>query len=201
LITQVVEPFFTTKETGKGSGLGLSMVFGFMKQTGGHLSIYSEPEVGTTVRLYLPVDESDNRSRNTSETSFRAKNQGGNETVLVVEDQAEVLEIASALLSGLGYRVITASNGPAGLEILKDRDDIDVLFTDMIMPGGMSGADLAIEARKIQPDMPVIFTTGYADAAMLRESKIAEASNLLTKPYLRRDLASMFRRVIEEART
>jgi len=201
LIKQVVEPFFTTKETGKGSGLGLSMVFGFMKQTGGHLSIYSEPEVGTTVRLYLPVDESDIHSTVGSETSLAAKNQGGNETVLVVEDQAEVLEIASALLSGLGYRVITASNGPAGLEILKDRDDIDVLFTDMIMPGGMSGADLAMEAREIQPDMPVIFTTGYADAAMLRESKIAEASNLLTKPYLRRDLASMFRRVIEEART
>ena len=201
IINQVFEPFFTTKETGKGSGLGLSMIYGFMKQTGGHVNIYSEAGCGTTVRLYFPIDRDnvDNDMRIDAGQAVSTIN-GNNETLLVVEDQAEVREVAAALLEDLGYQVVTAPDGPSGLKILKQRQDIDLLFTDMVMPGGMNGPSLAIEARKLRPNFPVVFTTGYADAAVLRESQIAETGNLITKPYQRDHLGEKIRRALDEAR-
>ena len=200
MINQVFEPFFTTKETGKGSGLGLSMVYGFIKQIGGHVSIYSESGHGTTIRMYLPVDHDSlpETQRNFSREAHAIK--GGNETILVVEDQTDVREVAAALLEDLGYRVLTAVDGPSGLEMLMSRDDIDLLFTDMIMPGGMSGASLASAARNLRADFPVVFTTGYADAAVLRESQIMQTGNLITKPYQRDQLDEKIRSVLEEAR-
>jgi nitrogen-specific signal transduction histidine kinase/ActR/RegA family two-component response regulator len=184
------EPFFTTKEVGRGSGLGLSMVYGFTKQSGGHAKIYSEVNVGTTVRLYLPVDE-----RKLDRDVIQQHKEkvdvlpGNGQLILVVEDQPEVREVAAGLLEDLGYRVLTADCGKSALMILAERDDIELMFTDMVMPGGIDGAELALRVRRIHPDMPIVFTTGYADAAVLREGKIKQSSNLVTKPYRRSELA------------
>ena len=201
MINQVFEPFFTTKETGKGSGLGLSMVYGFIKQIGGHVSIYSEPGHGTTIRLYLPVDRNNQAKLQRNSNEETSAIEGGNEIILVVEDQADVRDVAAALLKDLGYRVLTAVDGPSGLEMLMSRNDIDLLFTDMVMPGGMSGASLANAARELRPNFPVVFTTGYADAAVLRESQIAETGNLVTKPYRRDKLGEKIRRALDGVST
>jgi len=190
-LEKVFEPFFTTKEVGSGTGLGLSMVYGFTKQTGGYTRIYSEVGRGTTVRLYLPVDDTiaekavhDRQARTASIID------GNGELILVVEDQADVRDMAAALLEDLGYRVITADCGNAALNVLAERTDIDLMFTDMVMPGGMDGSQLASHARRVYPDMPTVFTTGYADAAVLRDGQITSSKNLVTKPYRRSDLAS-----------
>lgn len=196
-LAHVFEPFFTTKETGKGSGLGLSMVYGFMKQSGGFVRIYSEIGRGTTVRLYLPIDTCAAGCSLTAATTVPDA-PGGGETILVVEDQADVREIAAALLEDLGYVVVVAEDGPSGLRVLKEREDIQVLFTDMVMPGGMDGAQLATAARELRPDLRVVYTTGYADAAVLREGRITEATNLVTKPYRRADLATKIRRALDD---
>lgn len=199
VIDKAFEPFFTTKGVGKGSGLGLSMVYGFMKQSGGHVRVYSEVGHGTTVRLYLPVDEQ-TRPPAPDPAAEDMQNLRGRETILLVEDQDEVRDIAVALLEDLGYAVLQARCGREGLATLQSAQRIDLLLTDIVMPGGMNGTQLADAARTLRPELPIVFTTGYAEAAVLHQGDVKKASNLVTKPYRRVDLAARIRQALDERR-
>ncbi|MCR9121328.1 MAG: PAS domain S-box protein [Phyllobacteriaceae bacterium] len=199
-LDRVFEPFFTTKDVGKGSGLGLSMVYGFIKQSGGHVRIYSEVGHGTTVRMYLPTDDSDavpapgHAPAEPSDADL-----SGTETILVVEDQDEVRDVAVALLEDLGYALRQAPSGREALALLDREQDIDLLFTDIVMAGGMNGTQLASAVAKRRPDLPVVFTTGYAEAAVLRDGDVKAATNLVTKPYNRTELARKIRAALDAA--
>lgn len=188
-IGKVFDPFFTTKDVGAGSGLGLSMVYGFVKQSGGDVRIYSEVGRGTTVRLYLPVDRDSEQMPKQPVPMFLG-NSVSEGTILVVEDQADVREMAVSLLEDMGFTVVEAENGREGLAVVEDNKAIDLLFTDIVMPGGMDGTDLADAALKIRPTLPVVYTTGYAEAATLHEGRVTTSTNLVTKPYRREELAS-----------
>jgi signal transduction histidine kinase/CHASE3 domain sensor protein len=183
------EPFFTTKEVGKGSGLGLSMVYGFVKQSGGHIKIYSEEGHGTTIRLYLPPA----RGRVETVAPAAATESGGTETVLVVEDDALVRNFVTAQLQSLGYNTITAGDSRAALAHVEGGQPFDLLFTDVIIPGGMSGRELADEVAKRRPAMKVLYTSGYTDNAILHHGRLDEGVLLLSKPYRKPQLAQMVR--------
>lgn len=185
-LERVFEPFFTTKAKGKGTGLGLSMVYGFVKQTGGHVSVYSEPGLGTTIRMYLPRSWGD-----TDQPTHFSQHQftGGSELILLVEDDEPVRHYAQKQLEGLGYRVIPAAHGPEALQIIQQRDDIDLLFTDVIMPGGMSGRDLAETALYLRPKLKVLYTSGYTEDAIVHQGRLDAGVQLLSKPYSRAELA------------
>jgi PAS domain S-box-containing protein len=188
---RVFEPFFTTKETGKGTGLGLAMVYGIIKQSGGHIGIYSEPGEGTTVRLYLP--RVSGGQEEAVEAPEKASLAGGTETILLVEDDEMVRRYAHDQLVSLGYRVIEAADGRQGLRIIRAREDIDLLFTDVVMPGGMSGRQLADEARKVRPELKVLYTSGYPENAIVHHGRLDPGVQLLAKPYRRGDLARAIR--------
>ncbi len=197
VLHKAFEPFFTTKEIGRGSGLGLSMVYGFIKQSGGHVRVDSEMDKGTTIRLYLPVEPS--TPRDAEDPAEEAQDfAGGREIILVVEDQDDVREIAVALLEDLGYAVLQARCGREGLTTLQSDRPIDLLLTDIVMPGGINGTQLAEAARGLRPGLPIVFTTGYAEAAVLHEGEVKKASNLVTKPYRRVDLAAKIRQALED---
>jgi CheY-like chemotaxis protein len=184
------EPFFTTKEVGKGTGLGLSQVYGFVKQSGGHVTIDSKPGEGTTVRLYLArAREIDAPAAAPGKVADCAG--PGSETILVVEDNEDVREIAIATISDLGYRVLTAPNGPAALDLLHKNEHIDLLFSDVVMPGGMSGYELIQKARSVRHGLKALVTSGYANRA-LKDGEPVDVP-LLQKPYRRADLANQLR--------
>ncbi|MGO4526120.1 PAS domain S-box protein [Microvirga sp. 2MCAF35] len=191
------EPFFTTKEVGAGSGLGLSMVYGFVKQSGGHVAIYSEPGHGTTIRMYLPraaiPDEAVEESAPV--TPVEALH-GQGEIVLLVEDEPRVRRMTTARLQDLGYRVVDAANGPAALAMLDLHPEIDLLFTDMVMPGGMTGTDLAEAVRIRRPEIRILFTSGYAEPDVVLRGQTTEA-RWLKKPYSTRELARTLREVLD----
>jgi PAS domain S-box-containing protein len=189
---QVFEPFFTTKEVGKGSGLGLSMVYGFVKQSGGHIKIYSEEGHGTTIRLYLPPAT----GRVETPVSVGAPLAGGSETILVVEDDALVRNFVIAQLQSLGYRTIAAANGRAALALVESGQPFDLLFTDVIMPGGISGRELAIEVAKRRPGTKVLYTSGYTDNAIMHHGRLDKGVLLLTKPYRKTQLDQMVRQAL-----
>ncbi|MDB5524054.1 MAG: sensor histidine kinase [Rhizobium sp.] len=192
------EPFFTTKEVGSGSGLGLSMVYGFVKQTGGHVQIYSEPEHGTSVRIFLPVLQevaNDNDGAGNSPARAAAVLRG-HEKILVVEDDARVRRVTVARLHDAGYEVIEASNGPQALELLDVHTEISLLFTDIVMPGGMHGNELADLARTIKPQIKVLFTSGYAEPSVAGK-EFAETENWLKKPYTAAELAARLRKLLD----
>jgi len=193
-LARVFEPFFTTKEHGTGTGLGLSMVYGFLKQSGGHVKIYSEQGHGTTVRMYLP------RSTVPTDDSEQVRDVhvNGNETVLLVEDDEQVRKFAEHLLTALGYRIVTAVNGPTALAILRAREDIDLLFTDVVMPGGMSGRQLADAALQERPGLRVLYTSGYTENAMIHHGRLDPGVRLLSKPYKRADLARALREALDD---
>jgi signal transduction histidine kinase/CHASE3 domain sensor protein len=186
---KVFEPFFTTKEVAKGSGLGLSMVYGFVKQSGGHIKVYSEEGHGTTIRLYLPP------AHGHAETviSAVAPISGGTETILVVEDDSLVRNFVIAQLHSLGYKTIAAADSRAALVHVESGQPFDLLFTDVIMPGGMTGRELAVEVAKRRPGMKVLYTSGYTDNAIMHHGRLDEGVLLLTKPYRRPQLAQMVR--------
>lgn len=194
-IERVFEPFFTTKAVGEGSGLGLSMVHGFVKQSGGHIRIYSEMNEGTTVKLYFP--------RYTGERLEQSSDAkvgpviSGKETILVVEDDDLILQQLVAQLQGLGYTVITASAGSPALAILHERADIDLLFTDVILPGGMNGRQIADAAQIIRPGLKVLYTSGYSENAIVHHGRLDRGVELLSKPYRRSELASKVRKVLD----
>jgi CheY-like chemotaxis protein len=189
---KVFEPFFTTKELGKGTGLGLSMVYGFVTQSGGHIRIDSEEGKGTTIRLYLPPAEG-KAEKPAGEAQPAA---GGSETILVVEDDALVRNFVTAQLIGLGYSAIGAADGPTALDRLKNGGHFDLLFTDVVMPGGMNGRQLADEAEKIRPGIKVLYTSGYTDDTIMRQGRLDEGVLLLQKPYRKGQLAQMIRKAL-----
>jgi PAS domain S-box-containing protein len=193
------DPFFTTKDVGHGTGLGLSQVYGFAKQSRGHVKIYSEVGEGTTIKLYLPralsaVNEDEERV--VEPLSLGRKT----ETVLVVEDDADVRGYSCDTLNELGYSVVAAENGAAGLRLLDANPQISVLFTDVGLPGGMNGRQLAAEARKRRPDLRVLFTTGYARNAIVHEGRLDPGVDLITKPFSQAALAEKLREIIDDAR-
>jgi PAS domain S-box-containing protein len=191
------EPFFTTKEVGKGSGLGLSMVYGFIKQSGGHVAIYSEPSLGTSVRLYIPAAESDSGLQGTAPADLgEHEAPRGEGAVLVVEDDPFVRGYAVATLESLGYRTLIAANGREALSRLAEDTPIDLLFTDVVMPGGLNGWELAQQAKALRPEIRVLFTSGYALDTLITKGRLAEGVTMLVKPYRKADLAIRVRHVL-----
>src|SRR3546814_74333 len=177
ILDKVFEPFFTTKGQGHGTGLGLSMVYGFAKQSGGHVKIYSEVGHGTTVRLYLPRASADRQCVEVRPCEPAAVDPG-DATILVVEDSTEVRRVAVNHLTAFGYQVVEAASGREALNQLAADDSIALLFTDVIMPGGLSGPELAQRARELRPDLKVLFTSGYAETAI----DGGLSADLLSKP-------------------
>jgi PAS domain S-box-containing protein len=190
------DPFFTTKDVGHGTGLGLSQVYGFVKQSRGHVKIYSEVGEGTTVKIYLPrfAAKADDAEEEMVAALVRGKE---NETVLVVEDDDDVRSYSTDSLRDLGYSVIEAPNGRAALQLLESHHEIAVLFTDVGLPGGMNGRQLADEARKRRPDLKVLFTTGYARNAIVHDGRLDPGVELLTKPFCQAALGEKLRDIID----
>jgi CheY-like chemotaxis protein len=186
------EPFYTTKGPGVGSGLGLSMVYGFVKQSGGHVQLYSEFGHGTTVRLYLPeyAGQATTFAEGASASIERAPL---GKAVLVVEDDPRVRRVSVRRLKELGYAVIEADSGLAALLVIEREEPIDVLFTDIVMPGGMTGIDLAHEARRRRPALKVLFTSGYAEPAAIKGSTLTTNVDWLGKPYGIKELDAKLR--------
>jgi PAS domain S-box-containing protein len=195
-ISRAFEPFFTTKPVGEGTGLGLSQVYGFVKQSGGHVKIYSELGQGTCVKIYLPrlniaarIDAPDEPPSAPEAVS--------EETILVVEDDDDVRAYSVEVLRELGYRVIEAHDGPSALRLLERQFRVDLLFTDVVLPGGMTGAQVAAQARGAKPDLKVLFTTGYARNAIVHHGRLDQGVQLITKPFSMSDLATRVRDVLD----
>jgi PAS domain S-box-containing protein len=195
-ISRAFEPFFTTKPVGEGTGLGLSQVYGFVKQSGGHVKIYSELGQGTCVRIYLPrlhdaarIDPPDEQPS--------APEAASEETILVVEDDDDVRAYSVEILRELGYRVIEAHDGPSALRLLERQVRVDLLFTDVVLPGGMTGAQVAAQARGAKPELKVLFTTGYARNAIVHHGRLDQGVQLITKPFSMSDLATRVRDVLD----
>ncbi|CAN5384945.1 hypothetical protein BH23ACT3_BH23ACT3_14230 [soil metagenome] len=214
VLERVFEPFFTTKWSGRGSGLGLSMVYGFAKQSRGHVRISSDVDVGTTVTLYLPraggTDPdgvaapgtvsgagSTGASRSVDGPS-PAPVVGGNERILLVEDDELVRDVAAARLRALCYDVAEAADGHSALEMLRDSPPFALLFTDVVMPGGIDGRQLADAARALRPDLPVLFTSGYSEDAIAHHGRLDPGVDLLSKPYRFDELAARIRRSLDD---
>ncbi len=195
LISRVVDPFFTTKEEGKGTGLGLSMVYGFVKQSGGTVRIDSEVDKGTTVCLYFPATQ-DLVTRDASPSNM-AMDKGGSERVLIVEDREDVAMLAEMLLEAGGYHTRTASSGKAALALVDGGEKFDLLFTDLIMPGGMNGVVLAREMKRKLPRIKVLLSTGYAEASLERTDAGGTEFDVLNKPYTKQQLLRKVRIVLE----
>jgi len=190
---KVFEPFFTTKEVGKGSGLGLSMVYGFVKQSGGHIKIYSEPGHGTTIRLYLPPAAAGADAM----LPAAAPIAGGSETILVVEDDPLVRNFVVAQLHGLGYRTIAAADSRTAMALVENGEPFDLLFTDVILSGGMTGRQLAEAVAKHRPGLKVLYTSGYTDNSIVHHGRLDQGVLLLTKPYRKAQLAQMIRQALK----
>jgi PAS domain S-box-containing protein len=198
VVRRAFEPFFTTKGVGKGNGLGLSMVHGFVNQSGGLVRLDSELGKGTTVRIYFPrATAKDAAQASHHLTSHDATRK----TILVVEDNDMVRTYVTAQLESLGYNVIEAENGPAGLQKLESAGHIDLLFTDVIMPGGMNGRELAERAVEQRPHLKVLFTSGYDESAITTDGRLAEGMFLLKKPYQRKDMENKILEVLTSAAT
>jgi two-component system NtrC family sensor kinase len=196
------EPFFTTKPTGMGTGLGLSMVYGFVKQSSGHVKIYSEPGEGTAIKLYFPrlveqrglLDWSDERA-----SARPALPPRGSETILLVEDNEDVRRFAAEILREQGYKVHTAADGASALALLESEPDIRMLFTDVVLPGGMNGRQLADEARRRKPDLKVLYATGYTRNAIIHQGRLDAEVELLTKPFTADALSNKVRQILNAA--
>jgi two-component system NtrC family sensor kinase len=194
------EPFFTTKPTGMGTGLGLSMVYGFMKQSSGHVTIYSEPGEGTTIKLYFPrladqrglPDWTDERAAARPAPAAR-----GRETILLVEDDEEVRRFAAEVLRDQGYKVHAAGDGPSALRLLDSESGISLLFTDVVLPGGMNGRQLADEVRRVRPDLKVLYATGYTRNAIIHQGRLDAEVELLTKPFTADALLRKVRQILD----
>ncbi|WP_245320004.1 MASE4 domain-containing protein [Bradyrhizobium sp. LMTR 3] len=191
LLERVFEPFFTTKEVGRGTGLGLSMVFGFVKQSGGHVKIYSEEGHGTSVKIYLP--RATGLQQTAAEALIAGNIEGGNETVLVVEDDALVRRYVITQIESLGYTTLEAANASDALRIIDNVPNVDLLFTDVIMPGVMNGRQLVDEALKRRPDLKTLYTSGYTENAIVHHGRLDSGVLLLAKPYRKSELARMIR--------
>jgi CheY-like chemotaxis protein len=195
ILEKACEPFFTTKREGEGTGLGLSMAFGFVKQSGGHFKIYSEVGQGTTVRMYFPR-AFENEAQAVTQLSGPVT--GGTETILVVEDDPAVQATAVDVLTSLGYRVLKADDATSALVILKSGITIDLLFTDVVMPGELRSPELARQARILIPGIEVLFTSGYTQNAIVHGGRLDPGVNLISKPYSREQLARKIRLMLAD---
>ncbi|MGP3696733.1 PAS domain-containing protein [Rhodobacter sp. NSM] len=196
VIDRVFEPFFTTKAEGRGTGLGMSMVYGFVKQSGGHIKIYSEVDSGTSIKIYLP------RSLETEDVARPQPTgamTGGTETILVVEDDEQVRSTAIGLLHDLGYSVLQAKDADRALTIVESGAQIDLLFTDVVMPGKLNSRQLAERARRLRPGLPVLFTSGYTQNSIVHGGRLDSGVHLLSKPYTQEALARKLRDVLAAA--
>jgi CheY-like chemotaxis protein len=193
-LAKVFDPFFTTKEFGLGTGLGLSMVYGFVKQSHGHITIYSEAGHGTNVKMFLP------RATASPDTidadAMPPEEVGGSETILLVEDDELLRGNVERQLTRLGYHVIACANGLAALDEIATGVSIDLLFTDVIMPGGLNGPEVAEAARSIFPALRVLYTSGYTEKVVVRQAGLDADAQLLSKPYALADLARKVRAVL-----
>jgi CheY-like chemotaxis protein len=200
VLKQVFEPFFTTKG-GHGTGLGLSQVYGFIKQSGGHVKLYSEPELGTTAKLYLPRTHAVQRAEDLRyaepETAIEIPHARPGETVLVVEDDGDVRNYAGNSLRELGYQVFEAIDATSALQILEREADIRLLFTDLGLPGGVDGRTLAERAEKIRPSIRVVITTAYAASALIHDGRLDPGVDLLPKPFTLPILATRIRGALD----
>jgi PAS domain S-box-containing protein len=194
-LEKVFDPFFTTKEVGKGTGLGLSMVFGFVKQSNGHIKIYSEEGHGTTVKIYLP--RATGLAHTAAELQASSQIEGGTEVVMVVEDDALVRRFVVTQIESLGYSTLEASNAAEALKVIGNTATIDLLFTDVIMPGPMNGRQLTDEALQRRPSLKVLFTSGYTENAIVHHGRLDTGVLLLAKPYRKSDLARMIRMALD----
>jgi len=192
IIERVFEPFFTTKEPGKSTGLGLSMVYGFVRQSQGHTKVYSEPGHGTSVKLYFP------RAHTAAEPVNQAApdKPGAGQRILVVEDDSSLRLVAELMLESLGYQVQGAQDGPSALRILEATPDIELLFSDVIMPSGMNGYDLLKEARRLRPGLKALFASGYSER-FVKERVADPRVPFIEKPYRKQVLADAIRKVLE----
>jgi len=195
-VNRVFEPFFTTKEPGKGTGLGLSQVYGFVRQSGGHVRIYSEPGNGTAVKIYLP------RSRGAEEKVERTSERNlselrGDETILVVEDHSGLRDYVSAILADQGYRILAAETAADALDMLAGESDVRLLLTDVVLPGGMNGRQLADEALQLRPDLKLLFMTGYTRNAIVHGGRLDPGVELIGKPFTYEQLALKLRSLLD----
>ncbi|MFA1622817.1 PAS domain S-box protein [Rhizobium mongolense] len=196
-----IEPFFTTKQAGSGTGLGLSMVYGFVKQSGGHLQLYSEVGRGTTVRIYLPAMAASQQPECIQEKPAVAEPlPGGSETILVVEDDARVRRVVVARLSSMGYNILEAENAQRAVEILTREENVALLFTDIVMPGGITGDELARKARILRPGIAVMLTSGYSEPGVAGRDMVS-AQRWLRKPYSAKQLAHNIRELLDTVST
>jgi CheY-like chemotaxis protein len=198
VIERAIDPFFTTKEPGKGTGLGLSMVYGFVKQSGGHLNIYSDVGVGTTIRLYLPRARGQGIAAIVAAEPARILATGG-EAILLVDDNAALRQVTVRRLTALGYRVHDAADGSAALAIIDSGERFDLLFTDIGLPSGMSGIELVAQARQRQPGLRVLFTTGYGNLREQNQDVGNDLQHLIRKPYRSDELAAKLRAALASA--
>ncbi|HEX2943201.1 MAG TPA: ATP-binding protein, partial [Rhodopila sp.] len=192
------DPFFTTKPTGSGTGLGLSMIYGFVQQSGGQVSIESEPGRGTRLSLYLPRHDGPAENTKTAIQVGVAPRAERGETVLVVDDEAAVRLLVVEVLQELGYRAIEAADGASGLQIVQSDTVLDLLVSDVGLPGGLNGRQLADAARVIRPNLKVLFITGYAENAVLRHGQLAAGMHVMTKPFAMDALASRIKAIIDQ---
>jgi CheY-like chemotaxis protein/two-component sensor histidine kinase len=196
-LARAFEPFFTTKEVGRGTGLGLSMVYGFVKQSAGHVTIYSEEGVGTTVKLYFPRHQLSELETPGKENEPQYPSASEDEVVLVVEDNPDVRAFSVMSLSELGYRVLQAGDAEAALAILRSNERVDLLFTDVVLPG-RTGKVLADESATARPGLKVLFTTGYSRNAIVHHGRLDAGVRLLQKPFTFNQLANRVREVLDE---
>jgi PAS domain S-box-containing protein len=196
VLEHVFEPFFTTKDIGAGSGLGLSMVYGFIKQSGGHITVYSEVGEGTTIRLYLPrhLGDGEDVSETTQDNELATAR---NEVVLVVEDDVDLRTLVVNILQSLDYDVLESGTGRGALDILEETLQVDLLLTDVMLPGGMGGQKLAKLARSRNPDLPVLYMSGYTEDAIIHQGRLEKGVHLMQKPFRRKDIAQAVRRVLD----
>ena len=196
-VERAFEPFFTTKDVGRGTGLGLSQVYGFVRQSAGHVKVYSELDEGTTVKIYLPRYLGAEEHVEDAEQSQAANGAIGTETILVVEDDDALRSYTVETLAELGYRVLPATNGAAALEILDSGNDIDLLFTDVVMPGGLNGRQLADEAVRRRPGLKVLFTTGYTRNAIMHHGRLDPGVEMVGKPFSSDELIRKVRAILD----
>ena len=198
-INRAFEPFFTTKDVGKGTGLGLSQVYGFVRQSSGHVRIYSEPGQGTTVKVYLPRYFGSDKTW-TSKQRRVTPRAIGTERILVVEDDDTLRSYTGELLTELGYQVLQAASGPDALQLLDAGEEVDLLFTDIVMPGGMNGRQLADEARQRSPNLKVLYTTGYTRNAIVHHGQLDPGVQMIGKPFSMDALSAKIRDVLDDDR-
>ncbi|MET0536169.1 MAG: ATP-binding protein [Steroidobacter sp.] len=196
-LSRVFEPFFTTKDVGKGTGLGLAQAYGFVRQSNGHVRIYSEVGVGTTVNLYFPKAQPSAHAQELPSEHPPVTAGGGHETILVVEDDEELRAYSVGILEELGYKVLAARSGPSALELLQTNADVALLFTDIVLPDGLNGKQLADEARRRRPGLRVLYATGYARNAIVHNGHLPSTVDLITKPFRSDELSAKCRIILD----